>query len=88
MASRRKKRKPGSRDFVKTFLFLLVLIIGSAAGYLYHSNRQLKTNVRDMQKETSSLKTEVKKLKSEIQKKDNELAELKIQAVIKDSEAR
>ncbi len=78
MASRQYKRKSAGRNFVKTFLFLLLLIVGTAAGFLYHSNQQMKGELTKLRKET-------KYLRSELKKRDAELAELKIQAVIKDS---
>ena len=78
MVSKRYKRKKSGHDFIKGFLFLLLLIVGAAAGFLYHSNKQMTGELARLRRETSHLRSELKK-------KEAEIAELKIQAVIKDS---
>ena len=87
MAGRRNKRQSNKRDFVKTFLFLLLLLVGTSAGFFYHSNTQTKGEMERLRIEMNRLQQETHKLRAQIKDKDAELAELKIQAVIKDSDS-
>ena len=87
VASRRYKRKTKSWDFTKTLLFILLLAAGTAAGFLYQSNKEIKMESQKLQSEVNRLKSRLDNVREEMRQKEEELAELKIQAVIKDSKS-
>jgi cell division protein FtsB len=88
------KKKTGKRSFLSLFLFLLLLLTGAVAGFLFHLNIELRRDIIVLRKEITDLrknkpgfKDEVKSLKIKNKKLDAEIAELRIQALIKNSDS-
>jgi len=71
--------------FVKILVFLLILILGAMTGFLYQDRNQKERQIQGMQQETSRLRKKITHLEKRLEQKQSEIAELKIQAVIKDS---
>lgn len=68
-------------------MFLIILILSVTSIFLLHTNRQMERELKALRRENAALNSKIKELQSQVNQKDMELAELKIQAVIKDSES-
>lgn len=68
-------------------MFLIILLLSVTSIFLLHINRQKERELSALRRETFTMHSKIKDLQSQVNRKDTELAELKIQAVIKDSES-
>lgn len=87
MVVRSSKRISKNRSTGKILFFLIILILSGTSIFLLHTNRKLERELHILRRDSSALNSKIKELQTQLHQKDTELAELKIQAVIKDSES-